>query len=171
MATELNEGNPLLMSYAFDKGLCADLSGEEIVCFLCSLLNEGKETGPPLKSLQIPSKVIDSLFDLDKCIDVFLPVEKKYGVQSPNDFWALNSYWIEPVWRWIQGEHVSTLCDDYGLYEGNFMRVIMKVSNLLEEFTSLATFTQNVDVLGKLDGLQAKLVRDIAVPESLYLRI
>jgi superfamily II RNA helicase len=171
MATELNEGNPLLMSYAFDKGLCADLSGEEIICFLSAFLNEGKETGPPLQQLQIPSKVIDTLFDLDKCIDVFLPVEKKYGVQSPHEFWALNSYWIEPVWRWIQGEHVSTLCDDYGLYEGNFMRVIMKVSNLLEEFTSLATFTQNVDVLAKLDGLQAKLVRDIAIPESLYLRI
>jgi len=47
----------------------------------------------------------------------------------------------------------------------------MKVSNLLEEFTSLATFTQNVEMLAKLEGLSAKLVRDVAVPESLYLRI
>ena len=171
MATELNEGNPLLMSYAFDRGLCAELSGEEIVCFLCAFLNEGKETGPPLQSLQIPGNVVTQLFELDRCLDVFLPAEKKHGVQSPHDFWALNSFWIEPVWRWIQGETISTICDDYGTYEGNFMRVIMKVANLLEEFTSLATFTQNVELLAKLEGLQAKLVRGVAVPESLYLRI
>jgi len=171
MATELNEGNPLLMSYAFDRGLCAELSGEEIVCFLCAFLNEGKETGPPLQTLQIPGNVVTQLFELDRCLDVFLPAEKKHGVQSPHDFWALNSFWIEPVWRWIQGETISTICDDYGTYEGNFMRVIMKVANLLEEFTSLATFTQNVELLAKLEGLQAKLVRGVAVPESLYLRI
>ena len=171
MATELNEGNPLLMSYAFDRGMCATLSGEEIVCFLCAFLMEGKESGPALEKLQIPDSVVARLFELDKCLDIFLPLEKKHGVQSPPGFWALNSFWIEPVWRWIQGEDVSTLCSDYGLYEGNFMRVIMKASNLLEEFTSLATFTQNVELLAKLEGLPAKLVRGIVVPESLYLRI
>jgi superfamily II RNA helicase len=151
--------------------MCATLSGEEIVCFLCAFLNEGKESGPPIQKLQIPDSVVARLFELDKCLDIFLPLEKKHGVQSPPDFWALNSFWIEPVWRWIQGEDVSTLCGDYGLYEGNFMRVIMKASNLLEEFTSLATFTQNVELLAKLEGLPAKLVRGIVVPESLYLRI
>ena len=100
-----------------------------------------------------------------------MDAEKNNGVVSPKGFWDLNSYWIEPVWRWLQGEDVSTLCDDYGLYEGNFMRVVMKVANLLEEFTSLATFTQNVEMLAKLDGLSAKLIRGVAVPESLYLRI
>jgi len=170
MATELNEGNPLLMSYAFDRGLCADLSGEEIVCFLCAFL-EGKETGPSIQSLKIPPKVVSTLFELDRCLDVFFPAEKKHGVLSPHDFWSLNSYWIEPVWRWMNGETISTICDDYGIYEGNFMRVVMKVSNLLEEFTSLATFTQNVELLAKLEGLTAKLVREAAVPESLYLRI
>jgi superfamily II RNA helicase len=171
MATELNEGNPLLMSYAFNKGLCDTLTGEEIVCFLCAFLNEGKEPGPPIRNLQIPAAATTALFNLDNSLDVFFPAEKKHGVLSPAGFWELNSFWIEPVWRWIQGDTISSICDDYGLYEGNFMRVIMKVSNLLEEFTSLATFTQNVELLSKLEGLPAKLVRDVAVPESLYLRM
>jgi superfamily II RNA helicase len=171
MATELNEGNPLLMSYAFQKGICADLTGEEILCFLCAFLNEGKEPGPSIRNLQIPEAAIKALFALDACVDTFFPLEKKHGVLSPTGFWELNSFWIEPVWRWVQGDAISTLCEEYGLYEGNFMRVIMKVSNLLEEFTSLATFTQNVEILRKLEGLSSKLVRDVAVPESLYLRI
>jgi hypothetical protein len=35
----------------------------------------------------------------------------------------------------------------------------------------MATFAQSVEELGKLEGLQAKLVRDAAVPESLYLKL
>ena len=171
LATELNEGNPLLMAYAFNEGLCASLSGEEILCFLCAFLNEGRETGPSLSSVQIPSEVRDTLYRLDGLLDVFFDAEKRNGVVSPPGFWSLNSYWIEPVWRWINGETISRICEDYQLFEGNFMRVVMKVSNLLEEFTSLATFTQNVEMLAKLEGLSAKLVRDVAVPESLYLRI
>ena len=171
LATELNEGNPLLMAYAFNEGLCSALSGDEIICFLCAFLNEGRETGPSLKNLQIPDAVRDGLYKLDGLLDVFFDAEKRHKVVSPSGFWALNSYWIEPVWRWIQGETISRICEDYELFEGNFIRVIMKVNNLLEEFTSLATFTQNVDLLAKLEGLSAKLVRDVAIPESLYLRI
>lgn len=171
LATELNEGNPLLMAYAYHQGICDTLTGEEILCFLCAFLNEGKETGPSLKTIQIPSTARDALYLLDGLLDVFFDAEKTHKVVSPNGFWSLNSYWIEPVWRWIQGETISRICEDYELFEGNFIRVIMKVSNLLEELTSLATFTQNVEMLAKLEGLSAKLVRDVAIPESLYLRI
>jgi superfamily II RNA helicase len=171
ISTELNEGNPLLMSYAFHTGLCDSLTGEEILCFLTAFLNEGNESGPHLRSLNIPSPVVDTLFKLDGLVDIFLTSEKKYGVVSPVSFWSLNSYWIEPIWRWLQEENISTLCEEYQLYEGNFIRVVMKVANLLEEFTSLATFTQNVEMLAKLDGLLPRLVREVAIPESLYLRM
>jgi superfamily II RNA helicase len=171
LATELNEGNPLLMSYAYTKGLCDVLSGEEIICFLCAFLNERTEMTVPISSLKIPKNVIDQLYSLDLLLDTFFEAEKNYGVQSPITFWHLNSYWIEPVWRWIQGDAISTICEEYDVYEGNFMRTILKVSNLLEEFTSLATYTQNVEMLAKLENVQKVLVKGAAIPESLYLTI
>jgi superfamily II RNA helicase len=171
LATELNEGNPLLMSYAYTKGLCDVLSGEEIICFLCAFLNERTEMTVPISSLKIPKNVIDQLYSLDLLLDTFFEAEKKHGVQSPITFWHLNSYWIEPVWRWIQGDAISTICEEYDVYEGNFMRTILKVSNLLEEFTSLATYTQNVEMLAKLENVQKVLVKGAAIPESLYLTI
>ena len=170
LATELNEGNPLLMTYAYTKGLCDVLSGEEIVCFLCAFLNERTES-VSISSLRIPKNVIDQLYSLDLLLDTFFEAEKNHGVQSPSDFWHLNSYWIEPVWRWIQGDAISSICEDYDVYEGNFMRTILKVSNLLEEFTSLATYTQNVEMLAKLENVQKLLVKGAAIPESLYLTI
>jgi superfamily II RNA helicase len=171
LATELNEGNPLLMSYAFQNKICSKLTGEEILCFLCAFMQERSEGAPSLASLQIPSAVKDALYELDTSVDVFLSAEKKFGVVSPHDYWSLNSMWIEPVWRWIQGDNISAICETYEIYEGNFMRTVLKVANLLEEWTSMATFTQSVEELAKLEGLQAKLVRDAAIPESLYLKL
>ena len=121
--------------------------------------------------MRIPKNVIDQLYSLDLLLDTFFEAEKNHGVQSPSDFWHLNSYWIEPVWRWIQGDAISSICEDYDVYEGNFMRTILKVSNLLEEFTSLATYTQNVEMLAKLENVQKLLVKGAAIPESLYLTI
>ena len=46
---------------------------------------------------------------------------------------------------------------------------MLKLSNIVEELTALATFTTDVALLEKLAAVQ--LVRDIAVPDSLYLRI
>ena len=78
---------------------------------------------------------------------------------------------MEPVWRWLGGLTAAELCADYGLYEGNLMRVLLKMVNLLEEWRSLATLAEDVDELEKLRGLETRLLRDVAVCDSLYLRI
>jgi hypothetical protein len=51
------------------------------------------------------------------------------------------------------------------------MRGILKLAALVNEWISVATFTADVDMLDKLKDAPAKLLRDIAVPESLYLRL
>ena len=54
-------------------------------------------------------------------------------------------------------------------YEANFTKVILKASNLVEELTAIATLRTDVELLEKLKDV--RLVRDIVVPDSLYLRL
>ena len=174
LATEINEGHPLLLAEAFTNNLCENLSGEEIVAFLSAFLMEKADSDsmPSLDSLQIPSQVIESLHKLDSFVDTFWNAEKKHACKSPEGFWDLNSGWIDLIWRWIT-EDVSAaeLCASYEIYEGNFIRAILKIANLVEEWTNLATYTNNTKMLEKMEGLQQILLRDIVVPDSLYLRI
>jgi hypothetical protein len=51
------------------------------------------------------------------------------------------------------------------------MRSILKVANMVEEWTNLATYTKNIEMLRMLEGLREKLVRGLAKPESLYLNL
>lgn len=172
LATEINEAHPLLLTRIFEEGICSHLSGKEILAILASFVAEKEKEVPLLEQLAIPKHLLPVFYKIDDFTQEYMRIEKKYGIISPNDFWSLNTAWIEPVWRWIEGgETAGTICEEYGIYAGNFVRGILKVSNILEEWTNLATYTKNVEMLQKLEGLQEKLVRDLVVPESLYLRI
>jgi superfamily II RNA helicase len=73
---------------------------------------------------------------------------------------------------WIRGEKsAAEIATTYDIYEGNLMRGLHKLANLVNEWTSLATLTADVDMLTTLAEAPSRLLRDIAQPESLYLRL
>jgi superfamily II RNA helicase len=57
------------------------------------------------------------------------------------------------------------------MFDGNLVRSMLKVSNLVEELKTLAVMSEDVELLDKLQYLQPKIVRDVAVPDSLYLKL
>ena len=75
------------------------------------------------------------------------------------------------MWRWLQDATVQEICADYEIYEGNLMRLLSKAANILEEWRSLATLSKDTEMLEKMRGLEAKLTRDLAAGDSLYLRL
>jgi len=55
--------------------------------------------------------------------------------------------------------------------EGNLMKGLLKVANLVREWKAMATVRGDVDMLKTMDGVEGRLLHGIAVPESLYLRL
>jgi superfamily II RNA helicase len=171
-ATELNEGHPILMSRAFTEGVWETMSPEELLAFLAAFLTEGKsESATPLSDIRVPSCVKDALWEVDEWAYVYEKNEKAANVPSSDRYWNLSTDWMELAYRWVQGEHPTILCQEYGVYEGNFMRTLLKLANILDEWTNLATFWKTIPLLTKLEGLREKVVRDIVKPESLYLQL
>lgn len=170
-ATEINEGHQILMAFAYDEKLCEQMSQSEFVAFLAVFLNEGSEEFFDAESLHIPSGVKDAIYKIeDWAKDCQADEDKFLGPQKRN-IWTLQSTWVEPIYRWFQGENIAVICQDYEVYEGNFVRNILKVGNMVEEWMNLATYTKNVGMLQVLEGLHEKLVRDIVKPDSLYLKL
>lgn len=172
-ATEINEGNQLLMAMTYQENLCKDFTQEDFVAFLAAFLVEGKDkdAAPRLEDLQISQSVKDVLYKVDDWAYACQTEEDKVLGPQRNDLWTLKTSCIEPIYRWAQGENAAVLCQEYEIYEGNLMRSILKVANMVDEWTNLATYTQNIEMLRMLEGLREKLVRDIAKPESLYLNL
>jgi superfamily II RNA helicase len=174
MATEINEGHPILMTELYTRRLAHDLAPEEILAVLTGFLQEDgdPDKAPLLEKLAIPQSVVNCLYAISDVACDYVGAEKKYRVtNTPARFWDMNSFWIEPIWRWLKGDDASVICADYEIFEGNLLRAILKVANLLDEWTVLATFAKDVDMLEKIRGLDLKLKHGLANTDSLYLRL
>ena len=172
LATEINEGHPLLMTELYLSGHCAELTPEEIIAVLACFMGEDKkDTQPALSTLSIPKKVKEILYGLGATAQGFMEDEQPFQIQSPDSYWSLSTTWIEPMYRWSLGEEASVLCAEYDLFEGNLLRSINKCVSLVEEWMALATFKKDVQMLDKLHGIEQSLKRTIATSDSLYLRL
>jgi superfamily II RNA helicase len=58
-----------------------------------------------------------------------------------------------------------------GLEQGNFVRAMLKLSNIVDEWINLATISQDVEMIEKMKDVKEKIVRGFVIPDSLYLRI
>ena len=168
-ATEVNEGHPILMSKLYKAGTMRAFGPDEVLTVLAAFL-EG-ETGSP-DQLQVPKACVDTLYVIDGIAKECCRLERDCRVVSPDGFWNLSTKWIEPMWRWLTEDvSVATLCSEYEVFEGNFMRSLLKLASLLEEWRSLATLANDVEILDGLRDVEQRLLRGVAVCDSLYLRI
>jgi len=173
LATEINEGHPILMTELFLSKSAHTLPGPELTALLSVFLEDfNKEAGPRLKDLQIPETLPPILEGINANAVRLGDLEYTVGASKSEDDWNLSIQWLEPVYRWLTEPdiHIATLCQDYGTFEGNLVRGFLKLTNLLDEWTALATFCENADQLEKITETKAQLVRGLVLPTSLYLR-
>lgn len=172
LASECNESHPFLSVELYLQGATKNLTGEEIVTVLASMIADKEiDNEPSISSLHVSQTVKDTLYMLDTSVRELQAKEDSLSYFSDPNFWRLSTYWIEPAAKWLKGESISALCNEYGLFEGNFVRTILRLANCVEEWISIATYCNDPDTLAKLEDLKNKLVRDVIVPDSLYLHL
>lgn len=173
LASEVNEGHPFLMTELFlrlrnrsDAWTLADL-----LCILAIFLGEqrgGDEMPKSPSELEIDTNVRDELLRIMKDAEVGC---KRDGGRDV-EYWTLNTVWVEPISCWICGDDLlASVAAEYGVFEGNMQRALMKLMGLVDEFKALATLANDIGWLAKLEGAQVVVLRDVIIAESLYLRI
>lgn len=158
LASEIHEGHPLLMSHAFLTKMIHEGTQDDIVRNL-SVFLEDCRTEETIRNIPFHRM-------MDECAQTIVQTEI---VRSEYSFWKLTSYWADPVSDWMNGD--DHVCERYGIEQGNFIRAMLKLGNIVDEWISMATLTQDVEMIQKMVGARNKVVRGIVVPDSLYLRL
>jgi ATP-dependent RNA helicase DOB1 len=169
LATEVNEGHSLIMPTLLESGALNELKAEELVALLAAFIAEKDEEAQP----NMPTDALHNAYDrLDRILMGLLKCETPQ-VEPNQDpkYWSLDPLMVNVAYDWLNGRPTKEICESYELFEGNLTKIVLKLSNIVEELNSLATFTSNIQLLEKIAAAQPLLVRDIAVPDSLYLRI
>lgn len=167
LATEVNEGHPLLMTELYVEESLHHLTGDELVAVL-SCFQEKKEEQPA--ELHVPANVTRALDHIKGMACHFEDIERQIGAPVEG-YWSVSQSMVEPIWRWMQGEHASVICKEYDLFEGNLIRSVMKVANMLDEWLSMATYCQHTEQIQKITETRSKILHGIAVGDSLYLHL
>lgn len=171
LATEINEGHPILMTELYHSGRLHGLTGDELVCVL-SVFQEKKEkeTQPSIDTLHVSSAVCAAVRDTQQMAREMEELEMRIGYPVEG-YWNTSTVMVEPIRRWMEGEHASVLCVEYNLFEGNFIRSIMKLANILDEWLALATYCQHTEQVQKVVDVRGRILRDVVISDSLYLRL
>jgi len=166
-ASEVNEGHNILMPWLAASGLVSDLTGAEIACIVAGFLQEGGESQARIDSSSLRQEALRVLYAIDDQARIFQRAEDMAKARSPEEFWDLSPLWVCVTDRWLAGASIPQIAAEFELFEGNVQRGLMRVGNLLDEWTSIATLRKDLTTLEKLGELR------FTVPggDSLYLRL
>ena len=174
-ATEVNEANPILMAKLYLSGKLNGATLQEIVgtlgAFIMDREAETKTVHPRSLPNNITPLVKDTLMTIDGWGVEGNAIDKKAGVESPDGYWSLTTLWVQIGTEWIDGVDAAHLSSKYEIYEGNLMKGLLKLNSIVQEWVTIATLRADVDMLNTLKDAQTTILRDIAQPESLYLRL
>jgi superfamily II RNA helicase len=170
------------MSKLFYSGCLDGLDLVDIVGLCACFVDVGKlEDEPALADVPMSAGLRAVYDELERIIENLKGLEVRRFANAKLDYWTVRSGMIEPLREWLGSEasrsadepavHIGALCEKYGLFEGNFVKAVLKVSNIIEELVSMSTLMSKTAMLEKLESARSKLVRGLVVPDSLYLHL
>jgi hypothetical protein len=160
LATEVNEGHPLIMAELYYSKALHNLSGEDLITVLACF--HEKNITIPVSQLDVSQESYDCLLLIERMTNEYYRLDK-------SDYWTISTEMIEPISQWIHGTPTSVICNDYELFEGNMMRSLLKISAILEEWLTMAIYSQHTDQIEKIMELKKRM--EITQADSLYLRL
>ena len=170
-ATEINEGHTLLMTELYERGVFDKLGAQECLALLGAFLTD-RETDDVQPPIECGPAIVDAYKELEDIRKTLIAQEEAAtGCVADSAYWHISTEAVDIIYYWLEGMPIRELCERVGMFEGNMTKLVLKAANLLDELVSLATLTKNTELLNKLHGLAGKLVRDVVVPDSLYLRL
>jgi superfamily II RNA helicase len=168
LATELNESNAILISQFYLTDRAKTLNPMELLAVLSGCILDGKVESN-LSDMKLSENIKESLYDLTDLWDSLRKVEGQQKTVLSK--WSMGTAWIGPMWDWMSGESVATICANYGIYEGNLIRSVLKLQNMLDEWRSMATFCQHTEILDRFREAHHLLIREAVIQDSLYLHL
>ena len=153
------------------RGLLDDLDFGELIAVISSFINEKDQNNGDiyLSDLNVPKCVVSVLKELNEISNYFMDKEEKSELYIYSDY---NLYYnfIEPAYIWANGGNIKDVFQSTSIYDGNFVKSIMRISNICENLMDICKNIERFDLCAKLENYNEVLIRDITSINSLYVK-
>jgi superfamily II RNA helicase len=163
---EINDCNGFLLAYIYNN--LEKIEFNEIVAVLSILIHDNKQDEEiypnDLNCTNICKHII---YDIQQSIEIFSKLENELNNKLPYPCWQnwnINLSMFDSVKLWASGEnHIDCT------YFGNFIKLILRVNNVLKNIDVIAKIFNDINIINKLNGFEEKLIRNAVTVESLYI--
>jgi superfamily II RNA helicase len=175
-ACQLRETHCLIFSELFEENIFDNLTSVQIVMLFSCLTNivvkdDLKDYIPKIKD----NTTKDILFKVRNMYDKFLVKETQLNINSGLDY-TFHFDLLNYVEKWCYSENVTDckqilheLENDKGIFLGEFVKAILKITNICNELEKLSEMTGNMCLLSKLKDIPNILLKYVVTNQSLYV--
>ncbi len=174
-ASMIGEVDEILLTEMIFNNYLDDLDFEEIMTCLSMFLNEGNKSNEEtnINDLNIPSKIKNVYKNMIKISEDLANKESKYEITIHSDLYYEECLFIdlmEPVYLWSGGCDIRTLYQSTEIYEGNFCRGMLRLTQICETVIKICNGIRKYEIVQKIEGYKEKLIRDFTSISSLYVK-
>lgn len=172
VGSKVSECNEILMTEIVMSGILDGLKAEEIVGLLGVFSNtkslDEADRIYNVDDLDIPINLKRAVKKLEKIRDDKQNNELRNNIYIDID-WSLNLETVEYAYKWAKGTTFDNLY--YGNYMGNFIKDILKLSNIIATVELICQIKGDMLLYNKLITTHIMILRDNVSNESLYIRM
>ena len=169
IASGISECNEIILTEIITNNFFLELNPPEIIAVLAAFIEEKSNDVTMISHLSVSDRVKDSLNAINYISKDFGDYEYSKRIDIGTD-WNLYLSFIGPAYDWAQGNTIYEIKAKYSdIYEGTFIRNILRIHNMIENLKNIAATINNSDLLKLLENLEPILLRDQVTTDSLYI--
>ena len=167
IASEISECNEITLTEMIVNDILIPLEPEEIVAVLATFIEE-KTNETYWSDLDVSESIKNALSHIDYGTKDFDQYEADLGINIGTD-WNLYLSFIGPAYDWACGRDILEMHKKYEIYEGTFIRNILRINNIVDNIKNIADTINKPELMKKLELVERLLVRDQVTTDSLYI--
>jgi antiviral helicase SKI2 len=170
VASHINECNAIILTELIINKYFERLTPEEIVGLLAIFIDDCKENEDiSYDSIDGTDNIYDRIVNINKFIDEMQELEITNNILYNQEYWKLRYNYIDIAYMWASGYDIKTCLENRNIFEGNFIKNMLKIHNIVHDVECLCKLAGYVDLLPVLEKIGPLIIRDIVTINSLYL--
>jgi len=167
ITSEFNEANELLMTEMIQQGIFKDTEQKELLSILSIFCDDfDKENEYYISDLLVSDNCKDKLNKIKSIHNDLLTSTSKFHIQYQPE---ISLQFTDIVWLWCNNKPFSEIIKEYEIFEGNFIKNMQKIHNIVQELNMVAETLEDHDLLTKIQNIETLIIKDIVDAKSLYL--
>lgn len=165
-----NECHELILSDLVEEGFFNDKSCNDILLYLSLFIEEENDEKCYLSDYQLIDEVIkENIKYIQSKFDNYNDIQNKYQLVLGDYQEKINISFLMPVYIWINNLPLQEIYNYTNMFEGNFVKGLLKLNNIVEDLKSMLEECEFLDTLKILENSESMIIKDFVNVNSLYL--